>query len=104
MKIKKSLLEMTSETYADDNAYIPEDAVDCTQGCNPYGNHPALLEIAKNAVVDMIYNYPHNQEIYEEIGKFWQPFAKVEKDNIIIADGSMGALNHIAGIFVCDAV
>ena len=99
MKIKKSLLEMTSETYADDNAYIPEDAVDCTQGCNPYGNHPALLEIAKNAVVDMIYNYPHNQEIYEEIGKFWQPFAKVEKDNIIIADGSMGALNHIAGIF-----
>lgn len=99
MKIRKSLLEMTSETYADDNAHIPVDAVDCTQGCNPYGNHPALLEIAKNAAVGMIYNYPHDQEIYEEIERFWEPFASVEKSNIILADGSMGALEKLATIF-----
>lgn len=99
MKIKKALLEMSSESYADDNIQIPEDAVDCTLGCNPYGSVPGLLDVAKNAVVDMIYNYPHNQEIYEEIENYWKPYAQVGRDNIIIADGSIGALDLIAEVF-----
>lgn len=99
MKIKRALLEMTSETYADDNPQFPENAVDCTQGCNPYGNHPALMGVVKNATVDMIYSYPHNQEIYEEIINYWQPYVPVERHNIVIAEGSMGALNEIAEIF-----
>jgi histidinol-phosphate aminotransferase len=99
MKIKKALLEMNSETYADDNPQFPEGAVDCTQGCNPYGNHPALLEVAKNVTMNMIYSYPHNQEIYDEIINFWKPYVPVERHNIVIAEGSMGVLNEIAEIF-----
>lgn len=71
MKIRKSLLAMEKESYADDNAHIPDDAVDCTQGCNPYGNHPDLIKVAREAAVDSIYNYPHGQEIYEELIRFW---------------------------------
>lgn len=95
MKIRKSLLVMEKESYADDNAHIPEDAVDCTQGCNPYGNHPDLLKVAKDAVVDAIYNYPHGQEIYEEIEKFWG----VGRENIFLADGSIGSLYEINNVF-----
>lgn len=99
MKIRKSLLVMEKESYADDNATIPADAVDCTQGCNPYGNHPSLIEVAKNAVVDSIYNYPHGQEIYEELEKFWSRFAPVKRENIFLADGSMGALYEVNNVF-----
>ena len=99
MKIRKSLLVMDKESYADDNARIPEDAVDCTQGCNPYGNHPSLIAVAKDAEVDAIYNYPHGQAIYEEIEKFWGRFAPIGRENIYLSDGSIGALYSINDIF-----
>lgn len=99
MKIRKSLLAMEKESYADDNAHIPDDAVDCTQGCNPYGNHPDLIKVAREAAVDSIYNYPHGQEIYEELIRFWGCFAPVKRENIFLADGSIGALYEVNNVF-----
>ncbi|MBQ9179646.1 MAG: histidinol-phosphate aminotransferase family protein [Firmicutes bacterium] len=99
LKIRKSLLQMEKESYADDNAVIPEGAVDCTQGSNPYGFYPTVMDVVRNADENAVYHYPHGQEIYEEIENLWKDYAKVGRGNIFLGDGSIGTLYAINNIF-----
>lgn len=100
LKIRESLLAQEKESYADDNAKIPEGAIDCTQGCNPYGFYPTLADVVRNAEDYAIYSYPHGQEIYEGIINLCKPyFLGISKENIFLSDSSMSVIYAIDVIF-----
>ena len=99
LKIKKQLLDQEKISYASDHIDLPEGGIDCSEGCNPYGFPPECAEVVKNFDVSRLGPYPHSQVLYDAIRDYWKDQCFVERENIIIADGSINALYIINNIF-----
>lgn len=99
LKIKKQLMEEELITYASDHIDLPENGVDCSEGCNPYGFPAKVEEVYKSFDIGRLGPYPHSQALYEAIHNYWKDVIDVEKDNIALADGSINALYIINNIF-----
>lgn len=99
LKIKKQLLEKEKISYASDHIDLPEGGIDCSEGCNPYGFPPECVDVLKNFDPSRMGPYPHSQALYDAIREFWKEQIDVERDNIILADGSINALYIINNIF-----
>ena len=99
LKIKKQLLENEKISYASDVIELPEGGIDCSEGCNPYGFPPECAEVVKNFDTSRLGPYPHSQALYDAIIKYWKSQCFVERDNILITDGSISALYVINNIF-----
>jgi histidinol-phosphate aminotransferase len=99
LKIKKQLLLNEKISYAADTIELPEGGIDCSEGCNPYGFPPECAEVVKNFDVSRLGPYPHSQALYNAISEYWKDQCFVERDNIMITDGSIGALYVINNMF-----
>lgn len=99
LKIKKQLLENEKISYATDQIDLPEEGVDCSEGCNPYGFPAECGEVLKNFDVSRMGQYPHSQALYDAIINYWKRQCFVERDNILITDGSINALYIINNMF-----
>lgn len=99
LKIKKQLLEQEKVSYAMDHIELPEGGIDCSEGCNPYGYPPECADTLKNFDPARLGPYPHSQALYDGIIEYWKDECNVERENILIADGSIDALYIINNIF-----
>ena len=99
LKIKKQLLEQEKVSYAMDHLELPEGGIDCSEGCNPYGFPPECAEVFRGFDTSRLGPYPHSQALYEAIHDLWADQIDVERDNILLTDGSMSALYIINNIF-----
>ena len=99
LKIKKQLLENEKISYASDVIELPKGGIDCGEGCNPYGFPPECADVVKNFDTSRLGPYPHSQALYDAIIKYWKSQCFVERDNILITDGSINALYVINNIF-----
>ena len=99
MKIKKTLTERQKVSYASDHIDLPENGVDCFEGCNPYGFPAVVHEVYKNFDVSRMGPYPHSPAFFNAIHEFWEECVDVEKDNVVLADGSINAIYIINNIF-----
>ena len=99
LKIKKKLLESEKISYAMDHIELPEDGVDCSEGCNPYGFPPECADVVKNFDTSRLGPYPHSQALYEAIREYWKDEVDIEKENLILTDGSISALYIVNNIF-----
>ena len=99
MKIRKQLLEQNKISYAMDQIKLPEGGIDCSEGCNPYGFPPECAEVFRNFDPARLGPYPHSQALYDAIHEFWKDQIDVERDNILLTDGSINALYIINNIF-----
>lgn len=99
LKIKRQLLEKELISYASDHIDLPEGGVDCSEGCNPYGFPDAVAETFSNFDISRLGPYPHSQSLYNAISEYWKDIIDVEKDNIVLSDGSINALYIINNIF-----
>lgn len=99
MKIKPTLLQKDKVSYASDHIDLPEGGVDCFEGCNPYGFPDAVYEAAKNFDVARLGPYPHSTALFDAIHDYWGEVIDVERDNILLADGSINAIYSINNIF-----
>ena len=100
LKIKKQLLENEKISYATDIIELPDGGIDCSEGCNPYGFPSAYArDVVKNFDTSRLGPYPHSQALYDAIIKYWKSQCFVERDNILITDGSINALYVINNIF-----
>ncbi|MEG0292150.1 MAG: aminotransferase class I/II-fold pyridoxal phosphate-dependent enzyme [Anaerovoracaceae bacterium] len=97
MKIKKELLEQEKNSYASDILVLPENGLDCSEGCNPYGFPDSVLEIDYD--FRKLAAYPHSQAPYDAIINYWKSNVNLEKENILLADGSIGAIYTVNNIF-----
>ena len=99
LKIKRQLLEQEKISYASDYIVLPEGGIDCSEGCNPYGFPPECAEAVRNFDTSRLGPYPHSQALYEAIADYWKDQCFVERENILITDGSINALYVINNIF-----
>ena len=99
LKIRKQLLEQEKISYAMDHIELPDGGIDCSEGCNPYGFPPECMTALRSFDAARLGPYPHSQALYEAIGRFWEDIIDVERDNILLTDGSMSALYIVNNIF-----
>lgn len=99
LKIKKQLLEQEKVSYAMDHIELPEGGIDCSEGCNPYGFPHECAEALKNMDPALMGPYPHSQALYNGIMEYWKDYCNVERENILITDGSISGLYIINNIF-----
>ena len=99
LKIKKQLHEKELISYASDQILLPEGTIDCGEGCNPYGFPPECADVFRNFDPARMGPYPHSQALYDAIIKYWKRQCNVERENIVIADGSINALYIINNMF-----
>ncbi|MBR0400503.1 MAG: histidinol-phosphate aminotransferase family protein [Mogibacterium sp.] len=99
LKIKKQLLEKEKISYASDHIELPEGGIDCSEGCNPYGFPPECADVLKNFEPAKMGPYPHSQALYDAIREYWKDQIDVERDNLILTDGSISALYIVNNIF-----
>lgn len=99
MKIRKELLEQNSISYAMEHIVLPEGGVDCGEGSNPYGFPPECERVFREFDPSRLGPYPHSDALYEALHDYWEDQIDVERDNILLADGSINALHIINNIF-----
>ena len=99
LKIKRQLLDNEKISYASDHIDLPEGGIDCSEGCNPYGFPPECADVVKEFDTKRLGPYPHSQVMYDAIIEYWKKQCNIERDNIIITDGSINALYIINNIF-----
>ncbi len=99
MKIRKQLLEQNKISCAMDHIELPEGGIDCSEGCNPYGFPPECAKVLKDFDPAGMGPYPHSDALYDAISDYWSDQIDVERDNILLTDGSISALYIINNIF-----
>lgn len=102
MQLKMNTAVMAKEKlgYATGKERGASVKVDCAAGFNPYGVSPQVLDVLKNDLTpENITEYPHGLQLQRAIAQFWQPYAQVTEENIVLTDGSMGALYLINQAF-----
>lgn len=99
LKIRDELTQLEKNSYASAELVIPENCIDCGEGCNPYGYPKEILDTFKNFDTDKIFPYPHSMATTDAIIDYWKNECNLERENILLADGSISALYLINNIF-----
>ena len=99
LKIKSQLLEQEKISYAMDHVVLPEGGIDCSEGCNPYGFPAACADALRSFDLSRLAPYPHSSALYEAIHDYWEDQINVERENVILTDGSINALYTVNNIF-----
>ncbi|MDR1272866.1 MAG: histidinol-phosphate aminotransferase family protein [Clostridiales Family XIII bacterium] len=99
LKIRETIIQEEKLSYAKDGAKVPENAVDCAAGYNPFGTPPESVAVFKDLSPSAIFDYPHGDFLQEAILKYWSPFAKLTKKNLLLTDGSMPGLTLVNAAF-----
>lgn len=97
-KIRDELLP-DIRSYADNTPLADENTLDCSLGINPYGFPDVVVDIVHSFDVNRLYQYPHSEEAQEAVVKYWQDYAFIEPENVIMTDGSVSALNLLVNVF-----
>lgn len=99
LKIKQRLLRREKISYASDHIDLPKGGIDCSEGCNPYGFPPECRDVIRSFDPARLGPYPHSQAFYNAIIDYWKEYCNIERENIMITDGSISALYVINNIF-----
>ncbi|MBQ6389077.1 MAG: histidinol-phosphate aminotransferase family protein [Mogibacterium sp.] len=99
LKIKKQLLDHKKISYAMDHIVMPIDGVDCCEGCNPYGFPTECEDVLRSFDPAGMGAYPHSQAMYAAIIDYWKDQCNIERENILLTDGSISALYIINSMF-----
>jgi histidinol-phosphate aminotransferase len=99
LKIRETIIQEEKLSYAKEGAKVPENAVDCAAGYNPFGTPPEAVAIFKELTPSAIFDYPHGDVLQEAILKYWSPYAKLTKKNLLLTDGSMPGLTLVNAAF-----
>lgn len=99
LKIKKQLIQHEKISYAMDHIELPDGGIDCSEGCNPYGFPQECCETLKNFDPARLGPYPHSPALFEAIRDYWKDEVDIERENLILTDGSISALYIVNNIF-----
>lgn len=88
-------------------SYAKEEEVstltlDCSDGCNPYGCSPAVMEALRQIQPHDIFEYPHGFDLKDAIIRCWEPYITLQRDMISYCDGSIDGIGMINIIFARD--
>ena len=98
MKIRPELLE-ERKSYAANTPLVTEDILDCSLGENPYGYPPSVEDALRSFDMKRMAHYPHSHAAVDGIIAYWKDFAAIKPENVLLTDGSIGALYVVNGLF-----
>ncbi len=73
--------------------------IDCSEGCNPYGYPKEIEKVLERFRPELFSPYPHSMAAYRGICHYWREQYALQKENILLTDGSISALYIINNIF-----
>ncbi|MGM0396525.1 MAG: pyridoxal phosphate-dependent aminotransferase [Bacillota bacterium] len=101
--IRENLLHLEKNSYAQEN-HLPKDLsnyIDCSSGINPYGCSNEVKERIKSLNWEIVNGYPESsKELKQSIIEYWQEFADLQNDNILLGDGSIEIIYKINKLFL----
>lgn len=104
MGIRSNLAGYNRDTYSNQDDFKPKkgiDYLDCSLGTNPYGCPPGLLDNPPLLTREMLVSYPQANKLFlEEIVKYWQDVAQLDKKNIVLEAGTLGVIERLNRLYV----
>lgn len=100
MTIRKVREELLTErkSYAENTPIATENMLDCSLGINPYGFPDIVSDVIHNFDVSTLSQYPHSNEAHQAIVDYWKDYSFIEKENIVLTDGSVTALQLLCTV------
>ncbi|NLC44743.1 MAG: pyridoxal phosphate-dependent aminotransferase, partial [Clostridiales bacterium] len=100
MSIRKIRAELLADrkSYAENTPIATGNMLDCSLGVNPYGFPDLVSDVIHNFDVSSLSQYPHSTEAHQAIVDYWADYAYVEKENIVLTDGSVTALQLLSTV------
>ena len=102
-KIKKSIASNIKESYSieGEDAFQNID-IDCAEGINTVSFSDYAIEAFNSIDYTIMKDYPHSLTVKKSIIDFWKKYTDTEinYDNIVLCDGSIGALFLINKLFI----
>ncbi len=100
-RIRHSLADYKVQSYVHGDT-IPDDAIDCSLGINPFGYTPQLTEELYRETFSGISPYPSYpyRELRAAICEYLAPAAKIAPEQLAIHTGSMGMLIDLNRLFI----
>ncbi|MEW5919387.1 MAG: hypothetical protein AB1796_00240 [Bacillota bacterium] len=97
---RKHLQDIETEQYVYGHgpAEADRDIVeDCSEGINPFGAPPGLLEVFSRFGEDDLRLYPDllANRLRKALCDYWGDTAKLDEDEVFFAPGSLGVLERI---------
>lgn len=101
-RVRPALYDYEVRSYVHDGDVIPEDALDCSLGINPFGCTPLLTRELLADTFDGLQPYPSfpYPALREAICEYWSPVAKIKPEQLAIHTGSMGMLLDLNRLFI----
>lgn len=99
LKIRRDLIEKEKHSYSLDELVLPTDGIDCGEGCNPYGFPKQIVSVIENFDYNRLSLYPHCQNAYDGILTAWKDFVTLNKNNVMLVDGSDFVMYNINAVF-----
>lgn len=99
LKLRDEIRNMEKNSYASAELHVPEGGIDCSEGCNPYGFPDAVEKAYADFDIKRFSPYPHSTAAVDAIIDYWKSECSLEKENIMLTDGSISALYLINNLF-----
>lgn len=99
--IRKTLENYEIKTYLNDSE-MPEDAIDCSLGINPFGFTPTITREIYGDTYEGISNYPGYPyaKLREAICEYLAPVAAIEPEQVYLNNGSMSILINLNRLLI----
>ena len=98
MKIR-SEFSLPGRSYAGHITDIAPDVLDCSMGENPYGFSPVAGDALMSFDVARLAHYPHDRSAIEAIVNHWKAYSAFAAENLIMTEGSIGAIYLLNKLF-----
>ncbi len=101
-KIRKTLVDYEVKTYLHEDSDIPENALDCSLGINPFGCTPTITQEVFADLFHAIEQYPSYPytKLKQAIGEYLLPLAAIKPEQITVHTGSISMIIHLNRILV----
>lgn len=99
LQFRQSMLEEEKLSYVGAGMQEHPDMVDCSAGYNPYGAPAAAVEALRGIDAHALNVYPHGQALQRAIAAYWQPYAPIGLENILLTNGSIGGIYLVNSAF-----
>lgn len=101
--IRESILDLDKSSYAKEN-HLPDDLssfIDCSAGINPLGFSKKVEGSLKAIPYEIVNKYPESSnDLKKLIVEYWEEIAVLNKEQILLGDGSIELIYKINKLFI----
>lgn len=100
--IRKDILNLDKTSYAKEIELSKDiEYIDCSNGINPFGVSKEVIKCLKDIPVEIVNTYSKSSlDLRKSIKNYWSEISKIDEDQIVLGDGSIGIIYKINKLFI----